>query len=115
MWKIIFYSLDDGTIPIQVFLESLPEKLHAKALRDIDMLEKYGTMLTEPHVKHVEGKLWELRVKLGNDISRIFYFIAVRDTIVLLHGFVKKTQRIPKAEIERAKTYLEDYQRRHNQ
>ena len=112
MWDIIFYEKEDGTAPVREFLDGLPEKHHAKALRDIDVLEEYGTSLTEPHAKHIEGKLWELRIKSASDISRIFYFIHVGKNIVLLHGFVKKTQKTPNREIETANKYLEDYQRR---
>ena len=113
MWNIIFYEKEDGTTPVQEFLDKLPEKHHAKALRDIDVLEKYGSALTEPHVKHIKGKLWELRIKSASDISRIFYFFRVGKNIVLLHGFVKKTQKTPNREIETANTYLEDCQRRY--
>ena len=112
MWDIIFYEKEDGTIPVRDFLDSLPIKHHAKALRDIDVLEEYGTRLTEPNVKHIKDKLWELRIKSASDISRIFYFVAVGKSIVLLHGFVKKTQKTPNREIETANNYLEDYQRR---
>jgi len=112
MWDIIFYEKEDGTMPVQEFLDKLPIKHHAKALRDIDVLEKYGTTLTEPHVKHIKGKLWELRIKSANDISRIFYFIPVSKKIILLHGFVKKMQKTPNKEIETANNYLEDYRRR---
>lgn len=112
MWSIIFYEKPDGTIPVQEFLDKLPIKHQAKALRDIDILEKYGTTLTEPHVKHIKNKLWELRIKSASDISRIFYFIPLGERIVLLHGFVKKTQKTPSKEIETANNYLEDYQRR---
>jgi len=114
MWNIIFYEKDDGTTPVQEFLDKLPEKHHAKALRDIDVLEKYGIALTEPHVKHIKDKLWELRVKSASDISRIFYFVHVGKNIVLLHGFVKKTQRTPNREIKTACNYFEDYLRRDN-
>lgn len=103
MWNIIFYEKENGTIPVQDFWDTLPVKHHAKALRDIDVLEKYGTALTEPHVKHIQGKLWELRIKSASDISRIFYFIPVGNDIVLLHGFVKKKQKTPNREIETAK------------
>jgi phage-related protein len=112
MWNIIFYEKEDGTTPVQEFLDRLPVKHCAKALRDIDVLEKYGTALTEPHVKHIKGKLWELRIKSASDISRIFYFVPVGRDIVLLHGFVKKTRKTPHKEIETANTYLNDYQRR---
>lgn len=114
MWNIIFYEKENGDIPVQEFLDALPPKHHAKALRDIDVLEKYGTELTEPHVKHIKSKLWELRIKSASDISRIFYFIPVGKKIILLHGFVKKTQKTPFREIEIANSYLEDYQRRNN-
>jgi len=113
MWNIIFYVKEDGISPVQEFLNKLPEKHHAKALRDIDVLEKYGTALTEPHVKHIKGKLWELRIKSVSDISRIFYFVHVGNSIILLHGFVKKTQKTPNREIETANEYLEDYLRRY--
>lgn len=112
MWNVIFYEKEDGTIPVQEFLDGLPAKHQAKALRDIDVLEKYGTTLTEPHVKHIKGKLWELRIKSASDISRIFYFVPVGRDIILLHGFVKKTQKTPDKEIAIANTYLDDYQRR---
>ena len=114
MWNIIFYEKEDGTTPIQEFLDALPVKHHAKALRDIDVLEKYGTTLKGPLVKHIKGKMWELRIRSASDISRIFYFIPVGNDIVLLHGFVKKTQKTPDKEIETANNYLKDYQRRNN-
>lgn len=112
MWNIIFYEKKDETIPIEDFLNQLPTKHLAKAIHDIEMLEKYGTSLTKPHVKHIDGKLWELRIKSASDISRIFYFVHVGKDIVLLHGFIKKTQKTPKREIKIANDYLEDYQRR---
>lgn len=112
MWNIIFYETQSGSRPVQEFLDKLSVKHHAKALRDIDVLEKYGTALTEPHVKHIKGKLWELRIKSAIDISRVFYFVPVGTDIVLLHGYVKKTQKTPNREIETANNYLEDYQRR---
>ncbi len=112
MWNIIFYEKEDGSTPVQDFLDELPVKHHAKALRDIDVLEKYGTALVEPHVKHISGKLWELRIKSASDISRVFYFVPVGKNIVLLHGFVKKKQKTPSREIEIANIFLEDYQRR---
>ena len=109
---IIFYEKEDGTIPVQEFLDKLPVKHHAKAIRDIDLLEKYGTNLKEPHVKYLKSKLWELRIKSTSDISRVFYFIPIGKDIVLLHGFVKKTQKTPNSEIATANNYLEEYQRR---
>ena len=112
MWNIIFYEKESGAIPVREFLDALPANHHAKALRDIDVLEKYGTALTMPHIRHIQGKLWELRIKCAGDISRIFYFVPIGNDIVLLHGFVKKTQRTPGREITIANNYLADYQKR---
>lgn len=95
------------------FLDSLPAKHQSKAFREIELLAECGTALKEPHVKHIEEDIWELRIKFSSDISRIFYIVWQRDTLVLLHGFVKKTQKTPPREIETAKKRAEDYKRRH--
>lgn len=108
-WNVVFYKKPDGTAPAREFLEKLPVKHHAKALREIDLLEKWGPALTKPHVKHIDGELWELRVNFAGDASRIFYFIHTGQTIVLLHGFMKKTQKTPIREIETAKSAMADY------
>jgi phage-related protein len=113
MWNIVFYKKENGEVPVQKFMDGLPTKHHAKALRDIDVLEQFGTALTMPDVAHVKGKIWELRIKSSSDISRIFYFINTGKDIVLLHGFVKKTQKTPSGEIVTATNYYEDYLRRH--
>ena len=115
MWNIIFYEKENGTAPVQEFLDALPTKHLAKALRDIDVLEEFGPALREPHAKHISGKLWELRVKSASDISRIFYFVHIGKDIILLHGFVKKSDKTPKREIETASKYFDDYIRRHPQ
>ncbi len=95
---------------------SLSPKLRAKAFRDIELLEKHGDELTEPYVKSIQGKdnkgLYELRVKFSNDIARIFYFTYRNHRFILLHGFIKKTMRTPRSEIDRARKYMEDYRRR---
>ena len=78
--------------------------------------KNHGTNLRELYTKSIKGNqykgLWELRVKFASDISRIFYFIPVGDTFMLLHGFAKKTKATPKVELEIAKHYMEDYIRR---
>jgi phage-related protein len=112
MWNIIFYECENGRIPVQEFINSLSRQQRAKAIHEIEILEQFGTELKMPHAKHIDGKLWELRIKAGNDISRIFYFIHTGNHIILLHGFIKKTQKTPAAEISKAKTYLSNYEGR---
>lgn len=112
MWEIELYRTDKGKEIVADFLDSLPIKLRAKAFRDIDLLREHGTTLREPYVKHIDGGLWELRIKFASDISRVFYFYPLAHKIVLLHGFVKKTTKTPKREIEAAKKRMADYQER---
>lgn len=88
--KIELYATADGKEVVAEFLESLPPKHQSKAFREIDLLEEFGNGLKEPYVKHIEGEIWELRIKFASDISRIFYFTWQAETVVLLHGFIKK-------------------------
>ena len=107
---------ENGEVPVKDFLLSLPVKLRSKAVRDIDLLAKYGPKLTEPYVKSIKGNgnkgLYELRIKFSNDNARIFYFMVKENRFVLLHGFIKKTMKTPVREIEQAKKYMKDYVRR---
>lgn len=113
--KIELYATEDGREVVADFLDSLPPKHHAKAIREIEVLEQFGNTLKEPYVKHIEGEIWELRIKFASDISRIFYFTWRVERMVLLHGYIKKTQKTPRAEIETAKKRLADYKRRYGE
>ncbi|MGN0326245.1 MAG: type II toxin-antitoxin system RelE/ParE family toxin [Lachnospiraceae bacterium] len=84
MIEILFYETEDGRCPLQEYLESLEPKLLAKTLR----------------------------TKQGTDITRVLYFFFVGNKAVLTNGFIKKTQKTPKSEIELAKKYKADYERR---
>lgn len=115
-WSIELYATENGDEPVMNFLKSLPCKHRAKAIWEIDLLEKYGLSLKMPYVKNIQGArykgLMELRIQQGNDISRIFYFIPMGKKFILLHGFVKKDQKTPRKELEIALRYKEDYMRR---
>jgi len=90
MWEIEFFATASGEEVVADFLDRLPRKHRAKAIWEIELLALQGTGLTLPYVKHIDGDLWELRIKFSSDILRIFYFVPVENKIVLLHGFVKK-------------------------
>ncbi|NDL66402.1 type II toxin-antitoxin system RelE/ParE family toxin [Anaerotalea alkaliphila] len=117
-YDVEFYAKENGSIPVQEFLLSLNPKMRAKVFSEIELLETHGPNLREPYVKPVKGKiykgLFELRIKFSTDISRIFYFGYRDNTYVLLHGFTKKTQKTPVRELDKAKRYMEDYERRCN-
>ena len=80
---------------LEEFITSLEKNIVAKVLRTIDLLEKSGNQLGFPHSKKV-GKVFELRVR-GKQEIRIFYVFYDKKAI-LLHGFIKKSQKIPKKE-----------------
>ena len=107
--EVIFYDLPDGTFPAMDFVDSLPFKLSAKTYRTIGLLETKGAHLREPYSKHLEDGIFELRTELGSDITRVLFFFVIGNKAVLTNGFLKKTQKTPKAEIEKAKKYRNEY------
>ncbi|MCD7827685.1 MAG: type II toxin-antitoxin system RelE/ParE family toxin [Clostridiales bacterium] len=115
-WNIEYYKKENGNIPVLDFLLSLNPKMRAKAFSEIELLQKHGINLREPYAKPIKGEkykgLYELRIKFSSDISRIFYFTYINNTFVLLHGFTKKTDKLPSKELDRAIRYKEDYERR---
>ena len=108
-FDIIFYDKEDGSKPAQEFLESLDIKMRAKMLRTIEMLRINGNQLREPYSKALDDGILELRAKVGSDISRVLYFFIIGHKVILTNGFIKKTQKAPAEEIERAKRYRADY------
>ncbi len=114
MFNIEFYQSPNGEKPVEDFLDGLDTKMRAKALHSIAILKEFGNNLREPHSKAMGGGLFELRIKFASDISRIFYFFVVDNKIILTNGFVKKTLKTPKVEIDLARKYKADYERRHN-
>ena len=108
-FELTFYEKRDWSLPVVEFLDSLPKKMRAKALREMDILKEYGNELREPYTKYLEDGIFELRIKLGSDISRILYFFYDGRNIVLTNGFIKKTWKTPRGEIEKAKMYRKDY------
>ncbi|MDD5703212.1 MAG: type II toxin-antitoxin system RelE/ParE family toxin [Dehalococcoidales bacterium] len=109
MWGIEYYKAASGQIPVKEFIEALNVKERAKVARTIDLLEEFGINLGMPYAEHVEGELWELRARLSNNRYRIIYFLNTGQVFIMLHGFVKKTQKIPKSEIKIANKRLREY------
>lgn len=108
-FEIVFYNKADGTEPVMDFLLSLDKKMRTKLLRLIDKLADGGPLLREPYSKHIDDGIFELRAKVGSDISRVLYFFVVGRRVVLTNGFLKKTQRTPRSEIKRAKQYRAEF------
>lgn len=89
--------------PVVEFLRGIEAKLRAKAARTIELLRQFGPTLPLPHARKLSGyPLWELRVKQGSNIVRMFYFAKEGTTYVVTSGYVKKTDKTNRSEIERA-------------
>ena len=115
MHPIYFYRDKDGREPVFEYLQQLMQKndknsrIKANKINDyIEALSREGTHLGQPYITHIDGDLWELRPLR----DRIFFVAWQGGSYVLLHTFIKKTQKTPTREIERAKRELADLRER---
>jgi phage-related protein len=84
-------------------LDALPADMRARFRRIVELIQVYGLeQVREPHVRHLEGSLWEMRMKGRDGISRAIYVTARGRRIVIVRVFVKKTRRTPQREIDLA-------------
>jgi phage-related protein len=82
----------------------LPPALQARLRRLMEMVERVGLeQLREPHVKHLDGKMWELRAKATEGIARGLYVTMTGRRVIILHVFVKKSQRTPRNALDIAR------------
>lgn len=108
-FTVEFYETARGVQPAKEFLLSLDVKMRAKMLNIISILQDNGYELREPYSKHLSEGIFELRAKVGSDITRVLYFFYIDRRIILTNGFVKKTNKTPSKEIEMAKRYRADF------
>lgn len=108
-FEVLFYDLPSGREPVREFLDSLDGKMRAKMLREIALLVDNGPNMREPESKSIGDGIFELRAQEGSNISRVLYFFFVGRRVILTNGFIKKTQRTPRSEKERALRYRAEY------
>jgi phage-related protein len=95
-WRVEF--LDDG---VEAELEALAVDIRASFLWISRLIESEGLhRLREPYVKHLDGPIWEMRMKGRDGIARAAYVTATGLRVVVVHVFPKKTQKTPRREIE---------------
>ena len=104
-WEVVFYQ-EGRRSPIEEFLNALDKKTQVRLEWSIEQLRRRNVRAREPLVKHIEGKIWELREESRGNAYRVFYFMRIGRRIVLLHAFQKKTQRTPRREIAVAQTRM---------
>ncbi len=113
-FTVVAYEKENGEVPVENFLNSLDTKMRAKMFGMIGLLQEKGNQLREPYSKHLDDGIFELRCKVGSNITRVLYFFYYEGQIVLTNGFAKKTQKTPKDEIKLAKDRRADYIERMN-
>lgn len=111
-WTVDFFVEDGGRAPVEEFLTGLAVQHRAKLLALIQMLEQEGPNLPFPYSSQVRGKLRELRTQQGKDKLRVLYFGDARRAFVLLHGFVKRSAKLPEEEIRVAEARMDRHERR---
>lgn len=113
MFNVFYYFSSRGDRVVETFIQRLDPKTRAKVERVIDLLQELGPNLLRPHADIVSGKIRELRIRFASDHIRILYFFFLKDHIILLHGFRKKTQEIPRKEIEQTERNMTDFVERY--
>ena len=119
MYTVEFYEDENGVSEVRDYLVKLAEEAKTdknarinknKIFSYVRALEEYGTRIGKTIVKHIEGNLWELR-PLSN---RIFFFYWKDNKFVLVHYYIKKSQKTPKKEIKKAMSNIKDWLERNN-
>ncbi|MGE4240018.1 type II toxin-antitoxin system RelE/ParE family toxin [Ramlibacter sp.] len=103
-WEILYF---DGKVQDAVL--SLPAGLLARYLHLTDRMSEYGPDLGMPHTRAMSSGLFELRLKAKEGISRVFYGTFVNRRIVILHQFVKKTEKTPPRELAVARRRMKEW------
>jgi len=111
--NVVFFKTEAGHEPVRAWLQSLPKEDRKTVGGDI-LSVQYAWPVGKPLVDSLGDGLWEVRSKLDNRIARTL-FIIVDEEIVLLHGFIKKTQKTPNDDLDlarrRKKQYRQNYEK----
>ncbi len=103
---VVFYRTGSGHEPVREWLVSLSKK-EKKTIGEDILTVQFGWPLGMPLVEKLESGLWEVRSKLESKISRVL-FTMTDENIVLLHGFIKKTQKTPKQDLDMARSRMKE-------
>ena len=98
--RIRFFCSESGNEPVREWLLTLPKE-ERKVIGDDVLKVQYCWPVGKPLVEGLGRGLWEVRSRLGGRIARVIFYVE-KDEMILLHGFVKKTQKTPKHELDLA-------------
>lgn len=108
-YEVIVYRSPRGEAPVVEFLRELDQKSRMKVFAFLQMLQREGPNLKRPYADKVRGKICELRIPYRSSQFRVLYFFWMKDKVVLLHGFRKKSQKIKASEIGTAENRMLDW------
>lgn len=108
MIEILFYIKSSGKIPVSDYIDELSEKDQAKVAACLKSIEDLGFDSPRVEFRQIEGKLWEIKIKLSSGGHRIFYVSLTKKKMVLLHAYKKQSQKAPIKEVEIAKTRMKE-------
>ena len=103
--RVKFYETVSGRCPVLDYVDKQPVRVQARILEALSSIEESGLKASRVTFKQIKGKLWEIKIRFGG-AHRIFYVMADKKTLVLLHAFLKKTNKTPQREIETAMTRM---------
>jgi phage-related protein len=112
MYRIRMFRSERGEAPVEAYLAELEPKHRRKIAAHLELLAREGPNLRRPYADVLDGPLRELRVSLGRLEHRILYYFVLRDLVILVHGFLKKTRAVPQSEIDIAKGRMQALKRR---
>ena len=107
--KVVFYRSESGNEPVRKWLKELPREDRRQIGEDIKTVQ-IGWPLGMPLIRKIDKDLWEVRTTLESGIARVFFTVE-EDYMILLHGFIKKSQRTPQNELKTALARLGNYKR----
>jgi phage-related protein len=103
-WSFVFVNAE-----AQAELDALPRDVRASFERIVRLVQTVGLeRVHEPYIKHIEGALWEMRLRGKDGIARALYMTAAGRRVVILHTFVKKSRKTPRREIALARRRAEE-------
>ena len=105
------YSISYYSREVQEDIMSLPVSLQARYIGLTERMLEYGPNLGLPHTDAFGAGLFELRLKSADGIARVFFCTMVEQEIIMLHSFIKKTQKTPLKEIKLAKQRMKELKR----
>lgn len=96
-------------MPAMDWIEELPKKVRDKFVALLELLSEQGDKLGRPHLGHLEKKIYELRVAHKGNQYRLLCFFDGTRIVVMSNGFMKKTQKVPKKEMDLALKRMKKY------